>query len=95
MLVEAFLRGLVVVRTDTEDAVDTTEITRLQLLDDGSGVIAATAHQDGHTSLHEIDHKILDLALLVGCQCGGLACRCQNAEEVGPVVKLVLHQPLE
>ena len=92
MLVESLLRRLIIIRTDAEHAVDALEVARLQLLNDGGRVVAATPHEDGHTCLHEVNDGVLDAQLLVGCQRRGFTRSCQYAEKVGPIVKLVVDQ---
>ena len=92
VLVETFLRRLIVVGANAQHTVDALEVARLQLLDDGCGIVATTAHQDGDATANEIDDKLLDFLFLLGRQCGSLARSGENTEKVGSIVELILHQ---
>ena len=92
MLVETFLRGLVVIGADTEDAIDTTEIACLQFLDDSCRIIAAAAHENGDATLNVVNHHVLDFLFLLTCQSRSFARGSEDAEEVGSVFQLPVHE---
>ena len=72
------------------DRIVVADETGTVIYDDGSGIVAATTHQDGYTATDQIDDEVLDFQLFLCRQCWCLACCCQDTEEVGPVIQLVL-----
>ena len=92
MLIESFLRRLIVIGAHAEDAVNAAEVSCLQFVDDSSGIIAATTHQNGHASTHQVNNQVFDFLFLLLSQRRRLACGSENAEEVGPVVQLILNK---
>ena len=95
MLVETFLRRLVVVRANAQHAVDALPVGLLQLFDHSSGVVASTAHEDGHTASHLLHHKLLDEVLLLGRQTRGLTGGSEYTEEVGAIIELIVQKPVK
>ena len=92
MLIESLLRRFVVVGTHAQHSVDATEVACLEFLDNGCGVVATTSHEDRHSPIDCRYHEVLDLLFLILGEAWSLT-RCgEYAEEVGSVVKLILHQ---
>ena len=92
MLIESFLGRFVVIGTNAQNAVDSLEVARLQLLDDGCGIIAATTHEDGYATAYQTYDCFLDLLFFLRRQCWRLASRSQDAQEVSAVVELILDK---
>ena len=95
MLVKAFLRWLVIIWADAEHTINAFEVAILQLFDNGSCIVAATAYEDGYLSAYCVNHQFLDFLFLFCGQCGCLACCCENAEKIGTVVQLIFHEAMK
>ena len=90
MLIEAFLRWLVIVWTYGEQTIYSAHVVGLAHLNDGSGVIAATSHEQRHTASHLLDDKLLNLVVLVSRETWSLASGSEDAKEVGTVSQLIV-----
>ena len=95
VLVKAFLRWLVIIWADAQHTINTFEVAILQLFDNGSCIVAATAYEDGYLSAYCVNHQFLDFLFLFCGQCGCLACCCENAEKIGTVVQLIFHEAMK
>ena len=95
VLIQTFLRGLVVVWTDTEDAVDTHPVGALDLLHNGTRIVAATIFKYWHAPVVHTDDYICYPVLLFLRQAWSLTRRRKDAQEVGTILYLVLDKTLQ
>src|SRR5439155_10214704 len=92
VLEETFLRGLVVIRSDRENAVGSKIGELLRESDDFPGVIAACAPEDRHLTLCQFDGDLNDAKMLFVRERGALAGCSTGNEEVDACLDLSLDQ---
>ena len=95
VLIETFLRRFVVVRTDTEDAIDATPVGVLDFFNDSSSIITATIFQYLDATLVHVFHQFCDFIFLFLCKTWSLTSCGKDAKEVCTIVNLKLYQSLE
>ena len=95
VLVESFLRRLVVVWAYAQYAVDAAPVSVAYLFDHGHGVVAAASHEDWQLAVDQTHNGFLDADLLFCAQTGCFACRGKDAEEVGTTLNLELYYLFE
>ena len=95
VLVEAFLRGLVVVRRDGEDAVDAQVLQFAGELDDFGGVVAAGAGEHGDLALGLFERDLDHAQMFVARERGALAGGAAGHQEVDACRDLAPHQPAQ
>src|ERR1700719_1053555 len=88
VLEEAFLRGLIVVGSDGEDAVGAEILEFDGERDDFSGVIAAGAREDGHFALGDFEGELDDAEMLGVRERGAFSGGAAGDEEVDACVEL-------
>ena len=92
MLIETFLRGLVIVGRDHEDAVKAGEVGVLDSFANVCGAVSAESEEQGKTSLVDFPHAVHDRLLFVLREAGRLRCCAQDAEKISFSLNLRFHQ---
>ena len=92
MLVQPFLRRLVVIRADGEDAVRAQRFEFARALDHFGGVVAAGTGHDGHLAARLFDRDFDHAALLGMRERGAFARGAAGDEEIDSRVDLAPRQ---
>ncbi len=92
VLVESFLRGLVVHRANAEHAVDTFPVGGREFFDDGSCAVASASQEQGHPTSYALDECIAEPALLVASEGRCLGCGAHDAQEVDTILNLIFDE---
>ena len=92
VLINAFLRGFVIVRNDGKDGVDAVEILAFELVDDGPRAVAAHSQDNGDSPVYFRHNQMDDLLFLFFRKGGRLGGCPQNDQIICPVLQLVVHQ---
>jgi hypothetical protein len=93
MLIQAFLRRLVVVRRDRQQAGDTQALHLARNVDNFLRVVPAGAGKNGHLAMRFVDQYLDDPQPLFGRQRRSLARRAAWHEEMDAAVDLTPAQP--
>ncbi len=95
VLIQAFLRRLVVVRGDREQTIGADAFHVARQLDHLAGVVAAGAGQHRHTAVGFFDNQFNDAQLVAMAQRGRFPGRPAGREEVDAAVDLSSRQALD
>ena len=95
VLVETFLRRLVIIRSDNQHTLDSVEVKVLEEIHHLGRVVATSSQQQRKPAcvhaLHCVDYSQLVVVVQTGC----FGCRAEHAEEVGAIFDLVYNQFLQ
>src|SRR6266404_1016054 len=95
VLEEAFLRGLVVVGSDGEDAVGAEFLEFVGEGDDFGGVVPTRAGEDGHFALGNFEGNFDDAKMLGVSERGAFASGAAGDEKVDACIDLTLYERAE
>ena len=95
MLIEAFLRGFVVIRSDEQGAVCAGFFGKFGELNGFDGVVGAGASENLDASFHLIDADLDDLPVLFMGKRGGFARGTDGDETVDAFFNLPVNKPAE
>ena len=92
MVVEPFLRGLVVIRRDRQDSFRAHPFDFARHFDDVARIVAARAREDGHFAFGLFQRDGHDAQVLFVRQRGAFARRAARHQEINPACDLAAHQ---
>ena len=92
MLVDTFLRRLIIIRYDNEQCINTGHIVVLHTIYHSLGAVTAHTQQDRNTSIHAVNHGAFDFFLLFLAQCRSFSGCTQHAQEIRSILQLIIHQ---
>ena len=95
VLIESFLRRLVVIRTNAQDTINTTPVSRLDFFHHGCSIVATAIFQYLNSSMVHLFHQLGNLIFLILGETRSLTCSCKDTEEVCTIVYLKLNQFLQ
>ena len=95
MLIEAFLRGLIVVWSNNEYAVNAREVGTGQELHDGLRRVASGAEEEGNPSVHRFHDGADNLRAFFVVEAWRFSRRAQYAKEVDASCQLFFHEAAE
>ena len=92
VLVDTFLRRLIIIRYNDQEGIDTGHVVVLHALYHGLGAIATHAQQDRNSSAYTVDNGAFHLLLLFLAQRRSFGGCTQHTQEVRSVLQLIIHQ---